>query len=221
MKIQFQPLWCLFLFSSVLFSCMQNKPAQENRQTSDSSASAETVLDSTRAGSPERPAPQSIEAIKKAYAHTMDQLEAHALDSVIMEYNCNNERQGRVVYYFHSGELTLIQHRYAEYDHHSATDHYFVQDSSLYFGLFSKASWMFIAQGLTQDNFTEQRTYIIDQQAVRCLEKQYIILSDQPGKRQEETENEAIPCSDTGEILSDFKQLLAFKDKAAPDCLEL
>lgn len=226
----FRSFLYLAMLASVLFSCRQNQTAQETQQDAqqhtqpdtqaDTQQDTQPIPDSARASS-EKQAPESIEAIKQAYASTMDQLQAHALDSVIVEYNCDNERQGQVVYYSQEGELALIEHRYAEYDHHSATDSYFVRDSSLYFGLFSKVSWMFVAQELTQDNFTEQRTYIIGEQAVRCLEKQYIILSDQPGKRQKETQNEVIPCSDIGEVLSDFKKILAFKDQPAPDCLQL
>lgn len=220
MEAQFRSFLSLVMFASLFFSCTQNQ-SQQAQQTVDSLPAGEIISDSVHIETPKMQVPESIDEIKQAYAVTMEQWRAGKLDSLTLEYNCQNERQGSVTYYSLDSTLTLIRHQYAEYDHHSATDTYFLHEEQPYFMLFSQASWMFIAQGLTQDTFTEKRTYVLHEEAALCLEKQYLIRSDAPGQRQKETQNKAVPCPEMTSVLSDLQRLQDFKDQPDPDCLQL
>lgn len=220
-NINQQPMFrflLLVLTTSLLFSCGQ-KQVSDSSQSSDTS-SAEKIKDSNRNADEDYMtlAVGSVSDIKQVYGATMDQLQKGNLDSVAVEYNCNNERSGTVTYYSQKGILTMIQHSYAEYDHHSTTDQYFVQDDKVYFIYSNDASWNFVSAEITQDHFTENRTYVIEDESVLCLEKKYNILSNAPTQRLDETDNTEIVCAPIQPILTDFEQLVAFRNQPNQDC---
>lgn len=164
--------------------------------------------------------PQSIPEIRQVYNQTNQQLMAHQLDSVALKYNCNGERSGTVTYYSKNNELKAIKHQYNEYDHFSATDQYFVVGGKLYFVFFDRLTWSFAGNDITKDDITEQRIYVIDDQAIECLEKKYTVMSNATKKPiSENIPNQKVACKSAQTMLKDFKTLINFREQKQQDCL--
>lgn len=162
----------------------------------------------------------SISDIKQVYATTVSGLKDGELDSVLRKYNCNNERSGTVVYYTQHGKLKMVSHNYVEYDHHAATDQYYIQDDNIYFMYSNTSSWNFVSAEVTQDHIVEKRTYIVNNKPILCLEKKYNTLSSAAHERLEETENNEVTCPSIQSLNSDFKKLIVFKNQHNTNCLE-
>ncbi|WP_316783878.1 hypothetical protein [Pedobacter frigiditerrae] len=168
--------------------------------------------------------PNSVAAIKQVYAATSNLLNAGQLDSVSYNYNCQQERGGKISYFSKNGKLMLIKHNYNEYSHFEATDLYFVNDGQLYFAHLNKLIWSFVSgagDGVTNDDITESRVYVVNNQSILCLEKKYTSrknVKDNPIPN--DVPNKVVNCKPIKGLLKDFNALLAFKNKGNKGCLE-
>lgn len=167
----------------------------------------------------------SVGDIQAAYSEVTERRKRGELDSVSFEYSCREgETSGTVTYFSHDGDLQLVVHRYSEYSHYSAEDYYFVRDSALYFAFLKGVSWSFEdgPEGATRDNIRERRLYLLDQQPVKCLQKEYVIRShanDNP--RPETLANTEVDCaSSSSSLLAAYRQLLQHRNNPpASGCL--
>lgn len=169
--------------------------------------------------------PKSIDQIKIKYAATIEKLKGKLLDSVVLRYNCQNERSGTITYFSDNGKLLMINHSYAEYDHFQFTDKYFIQDEELYFAFQQQLFWSFeagkAAESATKDDITELRTYIIDKQSKLCLEKKYTIHSSSSEKPDiAQIPNKTIKCKDIEQLLRTYNKLKNFKNLSNQECFE-
>jgi hypothetical protein len=169
-------------------------------------------------------APTSVEDIKAIYVATTQKLNNKELDSITLSYNCQQERSGKITYYTDGGNLKLIRHAYAEYDHHEAVDQYFVQDSLLYFVYQKRLSWNFVSagvEGATEDKITESRFYLLGDKPIRCLEKKYTISSVSSKKVvPEQIPNRTIACKTPTTQLNAFQSLVKFRSSKNRECFE-
>ncbi|MFC4163024.1 hypothetical protein ACFOWU_05115 [Epilithonimonas zeae] len=122
----------------------------------------------------------SVDRIKQEYSSVSSKLLAKKLDSVGFEYECE-EMSGNVVYYSEKGKLKVVKHFQAD-SHFSSTETYFVNDGKPYFIFQDETVWSFDG-GLpdkpeTKDEVKEKRYYIVDNQAIQCLEKEYTLKSN-------------------------------------------
>jgi len=216
-------LICLFSLV-LLISCHQE---QKTSVGSKDSGAVDTASKAT-SGSKLQEAfvtPQSVAEIKEAYAIIVDKMNKGQFDSVSFKYNCQEERSGTVTYFSENGELRIIRHQYNEYDHHEATDQYFLNnDRTLFFAHLNRLSWSFDSvvgkDGATKDDIREQRIYIVDKQAIQCLEKRFTTRSqakDNPTSAS--VANKQVACKPIKPLLKDFQQLLDFKNKEDHTCL--
>jgi len=165
----------------------------------------------------------NLEDIQNAYAEIASELERGILDSSSFAYSCHDEKKGTISYFTARGQLRLIVHRYNEYDHYDAVDRYFVTDSMLFFVSSNSASWAFESgpEGSTRDNITERRTYLIDHQPVRCLEKKFVIRSQSIDNPSSETvPNNEVDCPPANEVMKLFQLLTKYRHKPTSGCLD-
>ena len=128
-----------------------------------------------------------------------------------------------ISYYVEKGQLRMIVRRYAEYDHHSAEDTYFVQDSTLFFAYLKRVLWSFTSgpEGATKDDITEQRIYLVDGQPVHCLEKKFTVLSHEAANpTSEEVPNKEVDCAEAQLVTDPYQMLLKYQHNPTSDCLE-
>ncbi|RZK39434.1 MAG: hypothetical protein EOO90_18790 [Pedobacter sp.] len=211
----------IYLVVVFLFSC---GGSQDNSKISEQDTSVTPNIDTNEVAIEEVQSFRSIEDIKKGYASVVQKMDKGLLDSLSFKYNCDNERSGTVTYYSENSKVVSIAHRYAEYDHHSAVDQYFLQDDKLYFAFLNTTYWSFqsgaAAEGATKDDITEQRIYLIDNTAVECLEKKYTILSEASNNPVPATvPNKKIKCKPVKPLLDKFQMILNFKGKSDKSCL--
>jgi len=206
-------LVCLFCFS-----CGQKEGTndQSSEINQDTAVEMDTVVIH----------PTSVSEIKEAYAVIFSKLESGLLDSISLKYDCYGERSGTITYFTDGGKLSMVKHDYNEYDHYSAVDQYFVSDSTVFFVHQTNVSWSFVSvnaagEGVTQDNFTEKRMYVVDKNPILCLEKKYTIRSDRPDTiNRDHIPNDEVECQSVEPVLRDFDRLVAFKNSPDQDCLE-
>ncbi|QCR21632.1 hypothetical protein C1N53_04240 [Pontibacter sp. SGAir0037] len=165
---------------------------------------------------------KNIEDIRKEYSRVISMAEKNSLDSSFFNYDCYGEKKGRVVFFSDEEGLRLIRHTYNEYSHFSATDEYFVKDSSLFFAFYHHVSWRFEGEGETRDDVTEKRFYLLHGKALKCLEKKFTVKSSSSGNLQPEmVANKETDCSSLEAVLDKFDLLTKYKGSAtAPSCLE-
>ena len=168
----------------------------------------------------------SVSDIQKEYAAVMLKHAKKSMDSAVYKYDCGGERSGTIVSFTEQGELKMIEHRYSEYSHFSATDQFFVKDSSLYFVFLDQVSWSFDSDaaqaGATKDNITEQRFYFVDQQPVKCLEKKFTVRSSaKDNPRSESVASKEVSCQSSEEVIKQYQNILDYlKKDSKKDCLE-
>ncbi|WP_147273586.1 hypothetical protein [Pedobacter chinensis] len=212
----------IYLFACLFFvACQQKQETSNELPETDGNAKTRSVVQ----GNSVHSVPSSVAEIKQAYKFTIEQLENKQLDSILIKYDCDHERTGIITYFSHQGKLSMIRHRYNEYDHYSATDEYFVKDDTLFFAYFKSVLWSFesgsAVEGATKDNITEKRFYIFNQKPLQCLEKKYTFRSHAADNPAPETiMNKQVPCKTIEPIIKDFKRLLVFKNNSQHNCLE-
>jgi hypothetical protein len=165
----------------------------------------------------------NIDDIKKAYTVVNKELEDGQLDSTTFKYSCNDEKNGTVSYFTKNGKLKLIVHKYNEYDHYEAVDRYFVQDSTLFFTYSTSITWSFDngPEGSTKDNIKENRTYLIAEKPVKCLEKNFTIRSKASSNPDPESiPNRDVKCLSAAMVLKPYHILTKYRFKSTANCLE-
>lgn len=121
--------------------------------------------------------PKDVDEIRKFFAIWEKKEQQGIFKKQSLDYSCQNEKNGKVTYFFEEDDLSIIEHQYSEYDHFSAIDRYYVIDGKPYFIYSMQSVWSFEAEGQTKDNVKEYRGYIINSEVVKCLEKKYILRS--------------------------------------------
>lgn len=203
-------LFYLAVFIS-FFSC-QEKLTSGEASTSDDQTPTETK--SSGHPSEELGDIKSVDDIKKEYAYIIDRLESGSMDSTSFEYNCHEEKKGKVIYFSEKGQLRMIKHTYNQYSHYSGTDEYFVKNDSLFFVYYNHEVWNFTGQNQTKDDITEIRFYIIDNKPVKCLEKKLTMLSRGKDTLQSTIgTNKELECSSLESISEDFELFLKLRDQ--------
>jgi hypothetical protein len=207
----------------ICFSCGQPQQTQEQTTAPIDSATVpkQTAIVATVSADT---APSTVEQIRQRYITIQNKLSRGQLDSTAVKYDCNQERSGTVTYFSDHGKLVLIKHRYNEYSHFSATDHYYVNKDSLYFAYLNSTSWSFesgkAAEGATQDNITEQRIYLAKAKPLLWLQKKYVTHSPSTSQTQSAAQpNKKLNNKPVAPVLKDFNRLMHFKDSAEHDCL--
>ncbi|WP_162796212.1 hypothetical protein [Pedobacter namyangjuensis] len=210
-------LFCMLFF----MAC--NNPKQNSDSRNANSVDTTVKVDSiglTRTDAIE--IPKNVDEIKSVYTATNNQLAKGELDSVSYKYNCYNEKSGTITYFTAKGKLRLIKHSYAEYDHHNATDQFFVIDEVPYFVFYNRVNWSFesgaAAEGATKDDITEQRFYLVDNKPVQCLEKKFSVSSKDKKPNVNNAENKVVECSSSKPLIDALKKLIAFKNQPKKDC---
>lgn len=167
----------------------------------------------------------SVETIKEEYDRLNAKLKSKQLDSVGFNYDCNNERSGNVVFYSEKGELKIVKHSYAEYSHFSSTENYFIKNGDPFFIFKDEISWSFDGgspeKPETKDDIKEKRFYIVNNKAIKCLEKEYTLKSNSANNpKPENIQNKENQNCSVEELQKTFKLLLKNKDKrGAIKCL--
>lgn len=191
------------------FSCKEN---------SNSGRRSTSEVDSTAAvKSPENALEpledlKSVDDIKREHTYITSKIESGSMDSTSFDYNCHDEKKGKVVYFSDKGQLRLIQHTYNEYSHFSATDEYFLKDGAPFFVFYDHLGWSFIDENQTKDDITENRYYIIDNQPVKCLQKKFSKLSNnEDSLKSKMVANKEVKCASLDPLVEDFELLLKFK----------
>jgi hypothetical protein len=214
----------VYLLAVVLISsCGESKKPEQISSTATDTTKIESLGASDSVAT--KSTPSSVAGIKEAYALTMRQVRSGSLDSISHKYNCNSERAGTITYFLEKGNVKLIKHSYNEYDHFAATDEYFVSNNVLFFAHLSNTLWSFetggAAESATKDNITEQRIYIVNKQPLQCLEKKYIIRSQDASRpNPEDIPNKEVRCKPIQPLLKTFSKLLAFREAANHNCFE-
>ncbi|RZK53668.1 MAG: hypothetical protein EOO87_12360 [Pedobacter sp.] len=210
-------LFCLLFF----IAC--NSPEQKSYSRTADSADTAVKTDSdslTSAGVLKMP--KNVNEIKNVYTLTNSLLAKGELDSVSYKYNCYNEKSGTITYFTANGKLRLIKHSYAEYDHHNATDQFFVIDDVLYFVFYNRVYWSFesgaAVEGATKDDITEQRFYLVDNKSIQCLEKKFSISSKDKTSNTYNAVNKVLKCGADKPLINAFEKLLAFRNEPKKDC---
>lgn len=168
-------------------------------------------------------APLSVEHIQHLYAATRSLIDQNRLDTASFEYNCHEEKKGRVTYYSQNGDLLLVTHQYNEYDHYEATDEYYLANDSLYFAFLKGTAWHFesgVPQATT-DDVTERRVYMSKNHPIQCLEKKYSISSQSKDNPNPQTlDSQEVDCPEPMTILTAFNVLIERNGLPTAGCLE-
>ena len=158
----------------------------------------------------------SVNGIRQAIQQVNSQLISKKLDSVGFEYDCD-EISGNVVYYSDKGKLKVVKHFQAD-SHFSSTENYFVNDGKLYFIFKDDAVWSFDGgtpeKPETKDDVTERRFYMVDDKAIQCLEKKYVLKSNSPNNpKTENIPNKEMKNCSSEELQKTFALLMKARDR--------
>lgn len=188
----------------------------------DQEQGADTLTGQNTAAADTQGIPTTVDEIRQAHAAIMTKLDDGELDSASFTYSYHDKKKGTVSYYSDNGQLRMIVHRYSEYDHHSAEDTYFVQDSTLFFAYLTRVSWSFTSgpQGATKDDITERRVYLVDMQPVHCLEKKFTVHSHADANpRSEDVPNQEVDCSSIKAVTEPYRNLVKHLHDPTSGCL--
>ncbi|MGD1317980.1 hypothetical protein [Chryseobacterium sp. 2R14A] len=203
----------------LLFSCENKK--NDSTEGKSSTDTLKTV--SNKDSLDKNNSPQTVNEIKTEFALLNNQLIAKKLDSTSFEYECS-EISGNVVYYTSNGELKSIKHFHGD-SHFSSVENYYLKNGKPYFIFKDDTLWNFDGgtpeKPETKDDIEQQRIYIVNDKAIECLEKKYIIRSS--SKNNANPENiQNIPSKNCSysELQKTFEVLLKNKDKKGKsDCI--
>ncbi|MBL6445145.1 hypothetical protein JMN32_02420 [Fulvivirga sp. 29W222] len=164
-----------------------------------------------------------IKDIRSKYATVMGLKDKEALTVEVLEYRCPDfPEEGTITYYSQDEEVKLIEHSFSEGDHYGGKNQYLVWEGKLFFYFSDVGYWTFdmgtgdedepVSQ--TKDIITESRFYFDNEEAVKCLSKNYEIRSRDAEKvKPENIPNEEINCFDSPEIMHKFKAIMELKGK--------
>lgn len=163
--------------------------------------------------------PKNISEIKEFYAAWEQKLQTGFYKKIAFNYNCDNEKSGKLTYFFEDGNLRIIEHSYSEYDHFSATDRYYIVSGNPFFIFSKEAAWSFEAEGKTKDNITEYRGYIINNEPAECLQKKYTVYShSQTNPKPDEIENTVSDCKNILKLITKYQKLATYKSTTDVEC---
>lgn len=156
---------------------------------------------------------KSIEDIKAEYKI----LSSKKFDSVSFKYNCNDEREGEVIFFYEYKNLRLIKHFYGEYSHFSSEEQYYLKNNQPFFIYKQDVSWNFDGgtpeKPITKDDIKEVRVYLQNNKPLQCLEKNYSIRSSDPKNPDpSKVENKVVKC-DISELMKTYQSLIKNRDK--------
>lgn len=222
MKLTCVSFWKVIMLIGLLFcnSCMDRSAPGKGQSRKD--LAADSLTASSDALKLQEKSLRTIPDIQQAYATVSTKLKSGALDSVSFKYSCNNEKSGTVSYFSEKGQLRLVVHRYNEYSHFSGVDQYFVKDSTLFFVYRNSILWSFSGpQGSTKDSITEQRTYLINQRPVRCLQKTFVVRSHAAhNPRSETVPGKEVDCTSVKSVIKAYRLLIKYHNNTTTGCLE-
>ena len=185
-------IYYLFILLSFI-SCRDNSNSVESSLQEDNNTTTSKDQEDQREPLREM---TNIEDIKKEYSYILSMTISRSMDSTFFNYNCNGEKEGKVFYFYEDEQLRLIRHTYNEYSHFSATDEYFIKDAEPFFVFYNQLAWNFAGQNQTEDNITERRFYILNNQPIECLEKKYtVIANDENSPESDRVANKKIDCT--------------------------
>lgn len=162
--------------------------------------------------------PKDIAEVKELYAVWEQKAAGGSFNKVSFDYNCQNEKNGRLTYFFEDGILRIMEHTYTEYDHFSATDRYYIADGSPFFVYSKEAAWSFEAEGKTKDSVTEYRGYLVGGKPAECLVKKYILRSHGNNPKPEEIPNKLSDCSKVQIMMLEFQKMANYRQAADVEC---
>jgi len=155
------------------------------------------------------------------FAITTD-YEEGKLDSTTFKYDCDGEKSGTVTYFSLNGDLKMIIHTHAEYDHNEMKDRYFVKNGILFFAHLWSLSWSFDSgpEGATRDKIIERRVYLSNWKSFKCLEKKYEIrLHAGVNPTPASIPNKEVDCASSKSVEKPFRLLAKYWKMPAPKCL--
>jgi len=214
-----------FLFACLLFtSCKPKMPAADLQKRSDSiTLPPVNTNNSIRYSPPEdvKGIPTDIKEIRKAYSYLITQREHGRLDAVSFKYSCA-ENNGTIIYFYEEGKLRMIDYDYSEGDHSGGAEQYFIKDSTLFFVFTESGSWSFEENAQTTvDWIKEVRTYIVNQQPIKCLEKSYEIHSAvQTETASENIANKEVDCPSYQSLIEPYQMLIRYRNNPTTACPE-
>ncbi|MNK67975.1 hypothetical protein D3C87_873240 [compost metagenome] len=158
----------------------------------------------------------TVDGIKQEYNLVNTQLLEKRLDSVGFKYECE-EKSGNVVYYSENENLKMVKHFQAN-SHFSSTENYFINDEKLYFVFKEETVWNFdggtAEKPETKDDVTEKRFYLVDNKAIQCLEKKYILKSNSSNNpKSENVPNKEMKNCSIADLQKSFDLLMKNKDR--------
>ena len=193
----------LLLNLLLLFSCKQQT---EKTHEIDLNSKKVTKEISVSATTP----PKDLASIKSRYSEIETARKIGELDTISFNYNCFNERSGKVTFYSKNEKPVLIEHRYNEYSHHEATDWFYLYNKEPFFVFLDRLYWTFDGQSggkpRIKDKITQSRLYFLNGKTIQCLEKDFESVSDAPALA-DDIPNSETDCSNASEVHSDFKKL--------------
>lgn len=204
-----------------LLSCTQ-RPADQSRQSDLQENEDRIVSKSPVPAESDKPIATVID-IQREYTAVVNKMADGLLDSASFKYDCYGEKSGTVTYFTEKGALRVIVHRYSEYSHFNAVERYYLKDSALFFAYRNSVTWAFEdgPEGATKDHIREQRTYLVQQQPIECLEKDFVVHSKAENNlHADEVPNKVVNCISAEEVLTPFRLLVKYHNKPAPECLE-
>lgn len=208
----------LYIALALLISSCDSTPGSENGDqevnTNTLAATPAPETDTATAGT-ELKKPSDIAAIRKAYTQINNAVST--LDSTSFTYTCY-EQQGTVTYFAQNDELMLIRQHYGEASHRTADRLYYLAEGDLFFAYYKTLDWVFDSeggQGATRDRIQEKRYYVIDEEPVQCLQKEYVIRSTaKENPVPENVVNVETDCSAAKELIEDFNKLKKYSNES-------
>lgn len=198
----------------------QNSISIEN-ETITENTSTETNQENTENQSKEL---KTVEDIREEYQSIMSKISEGKIDSTFFNYSCYEE-SGNVIYFVENGEVRRIKHN-SGYEHGGVTKEFFLKDNKVFFIFHDASTWRFDVdakqENATRDDMTEKRFYIIDNQLIKCLEKEFTIRSSVKNNPTSATvANKEVACSDLAPLMKDYELVLKYKNqKTDMECLD-
>lgn len=197
----------LYLLAFILFAACKPKPTSVPVSAPPAPQAAAPQTQKTDPGPEDvKSVPTDMQGIRKAYAYIIAQRKRHVFDSTVYDYTCEGDG-GTITYFFEGSDLRLIDCLFGD-DHIDTHEQYFLKDTTLFF----------IYHGLSGFNqVDETRTYIINRQPFKCLQKVYELNNDTPP---ENIPNKEVKCWSYEMIVENYQKYLKYWLDPAAECPE-
>ncbi|WP_338760991.1 hypothetical protein WAF17_14620 [Bernardetia sp. ABR2-2B] len=223
----------LFLFLiPIFFACSgssetkttESSDIEENTTSSESETVTEASSNKINQEITETKELRTIEDIREEYQSIMSNIANGKIDSTSFKYQCDGG-VGEVVYFSENGQLRRITYS-SGYEHGGVIKEYFLKDNTPFFIFHDASTWNFDVEAkqesATRDDMTEKRFYIIDNQLIKCLEKEFTIRSSVKNNPTSATvANKEVACSDLTELMTDYELVLKYRNQTEDmECLD-